>query len=38
LRDACGIFEQKCVYLSVAGQVEFVGGSGHASEGHVSGS
>lgn len=25
LRRACVIFEQKCIYLSVAGRVEFVG-------------
>jgi hypothetical protein len=24
LRAACGVFQQKCIYLSVAGQVEFV--------------
>ena len=24
LREACNVFEQKCVYLSVAGHVEFV--------------
>jgi hypothetical protein len=24
LREACGVFEQKCIYLSVAGVVEFV--------------
>jgi hypothetical protein len=26
LRVACGVFRQKCIYLSVAGQVEFVEG------------
>jgi hypothetical protein len=25
LREACHVFAQKCIYLSVAGQVEFVG-------------
>jgi hypothetical protein len=29
LRKACGIFQQKCIYLSVAGYVEFVEGRGH---------
>jgi hypothetical protein len=29
LRAACDVFQQKCIYLSVAGYVEFVGGSGH---------
>jgi hypothetical protein len=29
LREACAIFQQKQIYLSVAGQVEFVEGSGH---------
>ena len=29
LRDACRVFEQKCIYLSVAGQVEFVEGAGN---------
>jgi hypothetical protein len=24
LREACGVFQQKCIYLSVAGHVEFV--------------
>ena len=24
LREACAIFEQKCIYLSIAGQVEFI--------------
>jgi hypothetical protein len=31
LRDACGRFRQKCIYLSVAGRVEFVEGGGNAS-------
>jgi hypothetical protein len=31
LRDACDIFRQKCIYLSVAGQVEFVEGPGRES-------
>jgi hypothetical protein len=26
LREACGVFAQKCIYLSVAGKVEFVQG------------
>ena len=26
LRRACGVFRQKCIYLSVAGVVEFIGG------------
>lgn len=26
LREACNRFQQKCIYLSVAGAVEFVGG------------
>jgi hypothetical protein len=29
LREACGIFQQKSIYLSVAGSVEFVEGRGH---------
>ncbi len=24
LREACGVFQQKCIYLSVRGSVEFV--------------
>jgi hypothetical protein len=32
LRAACGVFRQKCIYLSVAGHVEFVRGSKHAGE------
>jgi hypothetical protein len=31
LRQACGVFQQKCIYLSVVGQVEFVEGKGYAS-------
>ena len=27
LRDACWVFRQKCIYLSVAGQVEFIEGA-----------
>jgi hypothetical protein len=27
LRDACRVFQQKCIYLSVAGYVEFVKGA-----------
>jgi hypothetical protein len=30
LRQACGEFQQKCIYLSVAGRVEFVGGESDA--------
>jgi hypothetical protein len=30
LRRACGEFRQKCIYLSVAGRVEFVEGEGDA--------
>jgi hypothetical protein len=26
LKEACKVFEQKCIYLSVAGHVEFVEG------------
>ncbi len=26
LREACAVFAQKCIYLSVAGHVEFVKG------------
>jgi hypothetical protein len=29
LREACVIFQQKKIYLSVAGLVEFIEGSGH---------
>ena len=29
LREACGVFAQKCIYLSVAGYVEFVEGPPH---------
>ena len=29
LREACEVFQQKCIYLSVAGHVEFVEGSSH---------
>jgi hypothetical protein len=28
LREACSVFQQKCIYLSVAGYVEFVEGRG----------
>jgi hypothetical protein len=31
LREACGVFAQKCVYLSIAGSVEFVEGRRHES-------
>jgi hypothetical protein len=30
LRQACGEFQQKCIYLSVAGRVEFVEGGSDA--------
>ena len=30
LREACHVFRQKCIYLSVAGCVEFVEGPSHA--------
>jgi hypothetical protein len=30
LRQACGMFAQKCIYLSVVGRVEFVEGSDDA--------
>jgi hypothetical protein len=29
LREACVVFAQKCIYLSVAGYVEFVEGPPH---------
>jgi hypothetical protein len=29
LRQACEVFAQKCIYLSVAGRVEFVARRGH---------
>lgn len=29
LGKACGMFQQKCMYLSIAGQVEFVGAENH---------
>jgi hypothetical protein len=32
LRDACGVFHQKCISLSVAGHVEFVERTVHESE------
>lgn len=32
LRTACGVFHQKCIYLSVAGQVELVQGAAHEEE------
>jgi hypothetical protein len=32
LREACGVFQQKCIYLSVAGHVEFVEGPSHENE------
>jgi hypothetical protein len=31
LREACGMFRQKCIYLSIAGYVEFVEGPSHES-------
>jgi hypothetical protein len=32
LREACRVFCQKCIYLSVAGHVEFVAGPSHESK------
>jgi hypothetical protein len=32
LREACGVFHQKCIYLSIAGHVEFVEGPRHESQ------
>ena len=32
LREACSVFQQKCIYLSVAGQVEFIEGPDDASD------
>jgi hypothetical protein len=32
LREACSVFRQKCIYLSVAGQVEFVEGPSHETD------
>jgi hypothetical protein len=32
LREACAMFQQKCIYLSVAGHVEFVEGRRHESD------
>jgi hypothetical protein len=32
LVEACGVFRQKCIYLSVAGHVEFVEGARHEAE------
>ena len=32
LREACLVFQQKCVYLSGAGKVKFVGGSADEDE------
>lgn len=32
LRRACDVFGQKCIYLSVAGPVEFVRGASHETE------
>jgi hypothetical protein len=32
LREACTVFRQKCIYLSVAGYVEFVEGSSHEAD------
>jgi hypothetical protein len=29
LKEACRVFQQKCIYLSVAGHVEFVYGPDH---------
>jgi hypothetical protein len=32
LREACAVFYQKCIYLSVAGHVEFVEGQRHETD------
>lgn len=32
LREACEVFRQKCIYLSIASKVEFVEGSVHEDE------
>jgi hypothetical protein len=32
LREACKVFRQKCIYLSVAGHVEFVEGPRHEAD------
>jgi hypothetical protein len=32
LGEACTVFRQKCIYLSVAGSVEFVEGASHAAD------
>jgi hypothetical protein len=32
LRQACEVFQQKCIYLSIAGQVEFVEGPSHETD------
>jgi hypothetical protein len=32
LREACGVFRQKCIYLSIAGHVEFVEGPTHEAD------
>jgi len=32
LRDACDVFRQKCIYLSIAGKVELVEGPVHEGE------
>jgi hypothetical protein len=29
LAQACAVFQQKCIYLSIAGEVEFVEGPSH---------
>jgi hypothetical protein len=29
LREACRVFRQKCIYLSIAGHVEFIEGPSH---------
>lgn len=30
LSESCSVFQQKCIYLSVAGKVEFIEGADHA--------
>jgi hypothetical protein len=32
LRNACDVFQQKCIYLSIAGHVEFVEAAVHENE------
>lgn len=32
LREACHVFQQKCIYLSIAGKVEFIEGPSHEAD------